>query len=194
MRGRSNDGQVVRWTSGKHQVNVRWTSSHLSLTLVDVKLVALTINWSVSSFPLHSVDCCRLQMISAPKAPRPIIYRVWAPWLTALLWTHVPPSWTTPMRPSIRPYPVDLTRKERSWKFAALQALSRNQRFVYMSYWHIVAKKTKASGIVTWFHSALVYQTYSRQSFSAALVLCLAISQPPLSNLNWQAQLFTKIL
>ena len=26
VRGRSDDGQVVRWTSGEHQVNLRWTS------------------------------------------------------------------------------------------------------------------------------------------------------------------------
>ena len=36
VRGRSYDGQVVRWTSGERQVNL-----NLSLTLLDVKLVSL---------------------------------------------------------------------------------------------------------------------------------------------------------
>ena len=43
VRGRSDDGQMVRWGSGEGQWNVRWTSNlNLSLTLVDVKLVAVT--------------------------------------------------------------------------------------------------------------------------------------------------------
>ena len=72
VRGRSDDGQVVRWGSGECQVNVRWTSNlNLSLTLVDVKLVHTLFGlWVDHSKSLIHGDLTCVSNLDIKQSPR----------------------------------------------------------------------------------------------------------------------------